>query len=75
MVNYRYIVVWYNKNKEDYYYKKVKGTYAKYEKGYINQYNHEVILVIDIRELYVKKRTNIKSKVVNRLIRVLKKIE
>jgi len=74
-MNYRYIVVWYNKTKEDYYYKKVKGTYAKYEKGYINQYNHEVILVIDIRELYVKKRTNIKSKVVNRLIRVLKKIE
>jgi len=75
VVNYRYIVVWYNKNKEDYYYKKVKGTYAKYEKGYINQYNHEVILVIDIQELYIKKRINIKSKVVNRLIRLLKKIE
>lgn len=75
MLKYRYIVIWLNKNKNEYYYKKVKGTYAKYEKGFINQYNHEVILVIDIIELCIKRRKKVKTEVINRIIGLLNKLK
>ena len=74
-MRYKYIVVWLNKNKNNYYFKKVKGTYMTYEVGYINQYNHEVILVIDVYDLVFKKRTSIKERLINRLIDLLNKLK
>lgn len=71
----KYIIVWLNRNKNEYYYKRVKGTYMKYEIGYVNQYNHEVILVINIPELYIKKRTSIRTKLINGLIHLLDKLK
>lgn len=67
------IIVWHNLNKNTYYYKIIKGTYKKYSVGYINQYNHEVILIIDniYTEIYkVSKR----KKVLTKLISFLQKI-
>ena len=41
------LVVW-KKDSNSYYFRFVNGMYCKYEIGYRNQYNHEVILIIDI---------------------------
>lgn len=52
-----FIVVWKRPN-NTYYYRYVKGTYKKYFVGYYNQYNHEVVLIIEptIRKVSIKKR-------------------
>lgn len=42
------IIIWHNLNKDTYYYRIVKGFYRNYEVGFINQYNHQIILIIDI---------------------------
>lgn len=42
------IVVWYNPNKKKYYYRIVHGLYYDYKPGLKNNYNHEVILVINL---------------------------
>lgn len=74
-MKYQYIVIWYNKKKQEYYYRKVRGTYMNYEIGYINQYNHEVILVIDVNDLLYIKKPTFKTKLINRLIDLLNKFK
>lgn len=41
------IIVFKNKNNDTYYYKVLSGYYHHYYIGYQNQFNHEVILIID----------------------------
>lgn len=43
----RKLVIWHNLNKDTYYYKFVTGCYDEYFPGKKNQYNHQVILVIE----------------------------
>ena len=69
----RIIVVWYNPHKKTYYYRFVSGFYAKYEVGYKNQYDHEVILVIDLNQKYYLKDSLLK-RVLTKLISFLQNI-
>lgn len=73
MPKYRLIVVWLNKNKNEYYFKKIKGYYCKYDVGYVNSYNHEVILVIDISDVIYKKP--VKKRLIRRIIRLLENLD
>lgn len=49
---YRFII-WHNLNNDTYYFKFIKGSYYNYTIGLKNQYNHEVILIINLSD-YVK---------------------
>lgn len=68
------IVVWKNLNNGTYYYKKVKGTYRKYYEGYINHYNHRIILIIKDIDFYIPKVPK-KKMVLKKLISFLQKLE
>lgn len=67
------IVIWFIPDKKKYYYKKIKCYRTKYFVGYKNQYNHVVILVIDMLEKYDHK--SFKEKIVDKLINQLEKIK
>lgn len=76
-MNYRLIVIWYNPNKNIYYYRKVKGGYQDYYVGYKNQYNHEVVLLIDVYEdliAYKKNRYSAKNRLIDKLQKCLDKM-
>lgn len=68
------IIVWFNPHKNSYYYKMVKGTYANYEVGYTNSYNHKIIFIID-NVYVVKPKVSIKTRLIKRLIRFLERIK
>jgi len=53
-LKYDYIIVWYNPNKDKYYFKKIKYGYAKYYEGFENSYGHKVILVITLYDVFYK---------------------
>lgn len=72
MLNYSKIVVWFNRNSKEYYYKKYK-VFCDYKIGYLNGYNHEVILVIDLSDLFYK--MPLKRRLIKRLIRFLENIK
>lgn len=74
-MKYKFIIVWFNRNNKEYYFKKVKGTYIKYYVGYVNQYNHEVLLVIDIQDFYSNNKLPLKTKIIDRLIGLLNKLK
>lgn len=74
------IVVFHNLTKDTYYYKKLKGFYSDYYVGYINQFNHEVILIIDIFEILEKnkklgRKPSLKTRFIDRLQSFLEKIK
>ena len=60
-------------NKNTYYYKKLKGYINQYYIGYINQYNHEVVLIIDVSEFLNFGRKSLSQRFIDRLIRFLEK--
>lgn len=68
------IVVWFNPNKKTYYYKIVKGYYKRYFVGYRNSYDHEVILIIPLKQEIFYKQPLLK-KVLMRIISFLQNIE
>ena len=71
------IIVWFNPNSHTYYYRLVRGYYAKYEIGYKNSYDHEVILIIDIyRDLVHKEKITVRvlKKLISFLQNILKKL-
>ena len=71
------IVIWYNPNKNIYYYRIVHGLYYDYKPGLKNNYNHEVILVINLSTIcdYCYYSThNFFKLVLRRLISFLQKI-
>lgn len=67
------LVVWYDPNKNLYYYKLVYDFSKKYHVGFKNQYNHEVILTIDVYKELIYKCPFIK-KVLRKIISFLHKI-
>lgn len=69
---YKKIVVWYNPNKRNYYYKLVWGFYTNYHIGYVNQYSHVVVLIIDRVDIKVKKDP-LKKRVLTRIINYLQR--
>lgn len=67
-------IIWFNRKKDYYYYRIVKGCYKRYYVGYKNQYGHEIVLIIRLKyDVYVKK-TSIKKRVLMRLISFLQNI-
>ena len=68
------IVIWYNPNKDTYYWKLVYNLFDKYYVGYTNQYNHKVIIVIDLFKDVIK-RVPLRKKVLRKLIFFLHRIE
>lgn len=60
------IVVW-KKPNGTYYYKMVRGYYATYEVGYVNSYDHVVVLVIDnlpYRDFRIPYKLRLKRKLI-----------
>ena len=67
------LVVWFNPNKNKYYYKVVYNFNNRFYVGFQNQYKHIVILVIDIYKELVYKEPLLKM-VLSRVIGFLQKI-
>ena len=70
----RTLVIWYNRNKNCYYYKFVTILKRGYHVGYVNQYNHEIILIISSKEVQpviIKKYVSIRKSICEFLIRIL----
>lgn len=67
------LVIWFNPNKNVYYYKKIRGTYYNYSIGLKNQYGHVVVLVIELE--YESRRIPFRKVLVRKLISCLEKIE
>ena len=66
------IIVWYNPNKEVYYYRVVKCNYVEYTVGFKNSYNHEIVLVID--DFFVQhNHYSLKKRLIKKIIRFLDK--
>lgn len=64
------LIIWKKPNNE-YYSRKVRGTYQKYEVGYVNQYDHEIVLIIDLQN----SKEPLWRKYINFRMRYLKKLE
>ena len=66
-------IIWHNLNNDTYYFKYVKGMYYDYKIGLINQYNHEVILIIDVSRYFNYRKTIVDYKrvCINNLKRML----
>lgn len=65
------LIVWFNPNKNIYYYKLVRGTYSQYRVGFKNQYGHEVVLIIDDVLYHKPSKKPIKQRVITSLISFL----
>ena len=75
------LVVWFNPNKNEYYYRVVRGIFYErydYVVGAVNNYGHIIVLVIDFNDLSTYlvnySRDSIKTRTIRRLISFLKKI-
>ena len=75
--NYWYIVVWHNNNKGVLYSKKIRYLPSYYSIGYTNSYNHTIIYIIDIYDLFFEKksyRKRLLTILIDRLEQVNKKL-
>lgn len=72
-LKYQFIVIWYKPNKNEYYFKKVKGYYEKYKVGQLNSYGHQVILVISLRDVFYT--MPLKTKLITKAISFLDRIK
>lgn len=68
----RTLVIWYNRNKDCYYYRFLSILPKVYRVGYVNQYNHEIVLLISSKEVQpvvIKKYISIRKGLCEILIR------
>ena len=72
---YKYLYVWYNPNKDIYYYKLLNHLHPDYYIGYINQYNHRLVLQdkIVIEKSNYFSIYNLKKRDMRNIIRFLEK--
>ena len=77
------LVVWYNPQKETYYYKIVRGFFYEnydYVVGAVNSYGHTIVLIIELNEVFFKSVkpfypiVSMKDKIIKKLIFFLKKL-
>jgi hypothetical protein len=55
--NYWWVVIWHNNNKGVLYCKKIRHLPTNYSIGYTNGYNHTIIYIVDIYDLFFEKRS------------------
>ena len=69
----KYLVVWFNPKKNSYYYKILKHNYNNYFVGYVNEYNHIIVIFENISHyLYIYKHNiDIKRVIIRKLISFL----
>lgn len=68
MLKYRFLVIWYNKNINKFYVKLYKFSHCHFYIGFKNQYNHEVMYLLDFFTIYNKPvplRKRIKKHLIN----------
>jgi len=71
----RYLVVWFNPNKNVYYYKLLKFNSNEYYVGFVNQYNHIVVLIDKIQFEYSKRLSiPVKTRIKKSMISFIEKI-
>ena len=66
------IVIW-KKPDDTYYFRVIKGHYVDYKVGYINQYNHKIVLIIDSLEYRVSKipkKERFKKKIIDYISKI-----
>ena len=63
------IVVYYNPNKKEYYYKVV--SIDTHYVGYKNSYGHEVIMIINVLDIWYPPKVSLKERVLKRIISFL----
>ncbi len=68
------LVIWYNRNKKVYYYRYIYDLFDRYYAGYVNQYNHVVVLTIDVYKELIRK-VPFRNKVIKRFISFLHRLE
>ncbi len=71
------LYVWHNLNNDTYYYKINSGTYKRYEIGDKNQYNHELVLIVEneiLEPVIIKKYVSIRRMVLTPIIGFLQKL-
>lgn len=67
------VIVWYRPKENKYQYKVVYNLFDRYYEGFVNQYGHIVVLVIDIYKDLIYKEP-LRKKVLSRIIGFLQKI-
>lgn len=72
MLKYRKVIFWYNRNNQSYYIKKYKSwSFVRdYKVGFINQYNHEILYILDTNDLEYP-REPLKTRLIKKVIRFL----
>lgn len=68
------LIVYHNIPKNTYYYKIIYDFIDKYYVGYKNQYNHEIVLIIDNVNFYIRKE-KMKKRIIKKLINYLENIK
>lgn len=71
------LLIFYNPHKKAYYHKFIKSYCKEYCVGYKNQYNHEIIYLIDnvyTEQIVLKKNLSIRYLVLTPMISLLKKL-
>lgn len=68
------LIIWFNPRKKIYYYRVINNFISNYYEGYINQYGHIVVLVIDIYKDLIYKEP-LRNKVIRKFISFLHKLE
>lgn len=70
----RYLVVWYNPHKQSYYYRLLKSNLSEYRLGFVNQYDHIVVLIDKIEFFYSKRLSvPVKTRIKKSMISFLEK--
>lgn len=71
------LLIYHNLNNDSYYYKINHGTYKDYRVGDRNQYDHEIILIIEniyLEQYKISKFSKLKRMVLTKIISFLQKI-
>ncbi len=69
------IVIWYNPNSKEYYYRLLSGT-SDHSVGYKNSYDHEIIMIIKVyKDLIKPKGVPFFLKILKKLIRFLQDLD
>lgn len=72
----KWLCVWLNLNTNEFYYRFIRNYNDDYKVGFINQYNHKLVIYNEV-PFYIEKvslRSKLKKRTIKRLISFLEKI-